>query len=401
MTAPDGITPTTGLDADISGSITFPGFPILPVASYQGNGFSLSSTGPTNQRVALDTEGLVLNSDGTFWISDEYGPYIYKFSAAGVMLQAIMPPAAYIPHRSGSVSFSSDSPPFYDPTNPSHIPSPADTDTGRNNNQGLEGLTSNGTILSALLQSSLDQEGGPSNPNRLQARFLQYDISGSVPAYLAEYVVTLPIWTDPTEKKSKQKKVAGQSEIHTLGNKQYLILNRDSGSGHGQPSSTSIFRHIDIFDVSSATNIKSSTYDGTTSSIASSSGVLKSGITAATSCSFLDFNLNSELGKFSLHNGGAQDANLLNEKWESLALVPVDGLNGADGEWFIFSMSDNDFITQNGMRVVLFHLLDLTGLLIGLGFLNGGAFTYSDASGYNVDTQALVFQVSLPLNAQP
>ena len=360
MTGPD-LTPTTGLDADASGSITYTGFPILPVASYKGDGFSLSTTGPTNQRIALDSEGLVLNSDGTFWISDEYGPYIYQFSAAGKLLQAIAPPAAYIPHRSGSTSFSADSPPFYDP---SHVPTPAETDTGRDNNQGLEGLTSNGTILSALLQSSLDQEGGPSNPNRLQARLLQYDISGSVPAYLAEYVVTLPLWTDPTEKKaSKQTKVAGQSEIHTLGNNQYFILNRDSGSGHGQPSSTSIFRHIDIFDLSSATNIKSSTYDATTGSIASSTGVLKPGIIAATRCPFLDFNVNSELGKFSLHNGGAQDANLLNEKWESLALVPVDGLNGADGEWFIFSLSDNDFITQNGMSVLLSFVINITNLL--------------------------------------
>lgn len=346
MTGPDS-TPLTGLDADASGSITYPGFPILPVASYQGDGFSLSTSGPVHKRIALDSEGLVLNSDGTFWISDEYGPYLYQFSATGLMLQAIMPPDAYIPHRSGSVSFSADSPPFYDP---SHVPSPADTTTGRNNNQGLEGLTFNGSTISALLQSSLDQEGGPSNPNRLQARLLQYDISGSIPAYLAEYVVTLPLWTDLTEsKKSKQTKVAGQSEIHTLGQNQYFILNRDSGSGHGQSSSLSVFRHIDIFDLSSATNIKSSTYDATTGSIASSTGVLKPGIIPASRCSFLDFNLNSELGKFSLHNGGAQDANLLNEKWESLALVPVDGLNGTDGKWFVFSMSDNDFITQNGM----------------------------------------------------
>lgn len=356
LTGPD-LNPTSGLDADASGSITYPGFPILPVASYQGTGFSLSTTGPVHQRIALDTEGLVLNSDGTFWISDEYGPYIYQFSATGKMLQAIMPPAAYIPHRSGSISFSADTAPAY---NPGFTVTPSDPESGRNNNQGLEGLTSDGTTLSALLQSSLNQEGGPSNPNRLNARFLQYDITGSVPAYLAEYVVTLPIWTDPTEKKaSKQKKVAGQSELHTLGFNQYFVLNRDSGSGHGQPSSTSQFRNIDVYDFNSATNIKSSTYDATTGSIASSSGVLKPGITPATRCAFLEFNVNSELGKFKLHNGGAQDALLLNEKWESIAIVPVDGLNGTDGEWFVFSMSDNDFITQDGMMSYPLSMLNI------------------------------------------
>ena len=201
------------------------------------------------------------------------------------------------------------------------------------------------------MQSALDQEGGPDNPNRLQARLLEYDISGSKAKYKSEYVVTLPIYTSPTAKPTKAKKVAGQSEIHSLGNGQFLILARDSGAGHGQDSSTSIYRHADIFDISGssgATDIKSDKNDGITGSIASNTGVLDSGIKAAEYCSFLDFNVNSQLGRFGLHNGGAQDQYLLNEKWESLALVPVDGDKGKDGEWFLFSLSDNDFITQNG-----------------------------------------------------
>jgi len=57
--------------------------------------------------------------------------------------------------------------------------------------------------------------------------------------------------------------------------------------------------------------------------------------------------VNSQLNRFYLHNGGAQDNGLLNEKWESLALVPVTPSNdGSDGNFFLFSMSDNDFITQ-------------------------------------------------------
>lgn len=198
-------------------------------------------------------------------------------------------------------------------------------------------------------------------------------------------MVTLPLWTDPTASSSKQTKVAGQSEIQSLGDGRFLIISRDSGSGHGQSSSLSIFRHVDIFSIGSgsgATNIKSSSRDAVCGAIASSKGVLKSGITAAAYCSFLDYNINSELGRFGLHNGGAQDASLLNEKWESLALVPVDGLNGADGEWFLFTVSDNDFVTQNG-------------------FLKGGAFTYHDDSGYNLDNQALVFQISLPAGSTP
>ena len=345
FTGPDG-TPTT-----------YPGFPILPVSTFTGNGFG--GSGPGGKEIAIDSEGLVLASDGGFWVSDEYGPYIYHFSAQGRMTQAIMPPAAYIPHRNGSVSFSADSPPIY---NPGEIIIPADTETGRDNNQGLEGLTasSDGKTLYALLQSALDQEGGPNNPYRRQARLLEYDISNTTnPVYKAEYVVTLPLWTDPTAKASKATKVAGQSEIHSLGNGQFLVLARDSGSGHGQSSSLSVFRHADIFDISTssgATDILSATNDATTGSIASSTGVLKTGIKAAGYCTFLDFNVNAQLGRFGLHNGGAQDATLLNEKWESLAMVPVDGGNGTDGEWFLFSFSDNDFITQDGTCFYLTHV---------------------------------------------
>ena len=48
--------------------------------------------------------------DGTFFISDEYGPYIYRFSAEGRMLSAIRPPDAFIPMRNGKQNFSSNNP---------------------------------------------------------------------------------------------------------------------------------------------------------------------------------------------------------------------------------------------------------------------------------------------------
>ena len=363
LTGPDG-TPTTGLDADVSGSIRYPGFPILPVATYEGDGFG--GAGPGGKRISIDGEGLVIASDGGFWVSDEYGPYIYKFSRRGKMQLAIQPPYAYLPHRNNTISFSADSPPIYD-LDKAIVPE--DTDTGRANNQGLEGLTASadGKKLYALLQSALDQEGGPDNPSRLQARLLEYDISTELkPKYHKEYVVTLPLWTDPTASKpSKATKVAAQSEIHSLGNGQFLILARDSGSGHGQDSTTSIYRHADIFDISrstGSTNIKKKANDVTLGAIASTSGELKDGIKAAEYCSFLDFNVNSELAKFGLHNGGAQDDKLLNEKWESLAMVPVDGKEGENGEWYLFSFSDNDFVTQNG-------------------YMNFGKFKYKDSSG--------------------
>ncbi|KAJ5652055.1 secreted protein [Penicillium longicatenatum] len=375
---PDG-QPTTGLDADVAGSFSYPGFPEMPVATYTGDGFGGEGAG--GRRIAIDPEGLALATDGGFWISDEYGPYVCKFNSKGRMEHAIQPPQAILPRRNNTVSFSSDSAPTYDPSN---VPHPKDTVTGRANSQGLEGLTTSadGKTLYTLMQSALDQEGGPKLQNKQPARLLAYDISGRVPRYIHEWVVMLPKYLDYTETKAgKEWKVAAQSEIHQLPTGDFLVLSRDSDFGHGQSESRSVYRHADVFSMlgnSSITDFKGlKNYDTATGAIASSKGVLKSGIIPVEYCSFLDYNVNSELAKFGLHNGGDQDENLLNEKWESLALVPVDpqDSNGrGKKEYFLFSMNDNDFITQDG-------------------YMNGGDFAYKDSSGFNLDTQVLVFKV--------
>ncbi|KAK4900705.1 hypothetical protein LTR27_002421 [Elasticomyces elasticus] len=377
FTDPAG-TPVTGLDADVRGPyLTFPSIPFdLPSVHFEGDGFGNDGSG--GQRVVMDGEGLFLGHDGSFWVSDEYGPYIYHFSATGSMIGAIRPPDAIIPLRNSSESFSADSPPIYDP---SLAPIPTDNPTGRDNNQGFEGLTTNpdGTRLYVLLQSATNQDGGPSNKNSRNSRFLIYDITTPQPTYLSEYVVSLA----RTVSSDSSSKIARQSEIHYVSDTQFMVLARDSGEGRGQgaDATTSVYRHVDIFDISAATDIKGDTADCSTCSIATSKGVLNSTITAAQYCPWLDFNVNSQLNRFGVHNGGADDAGLLNEKWESMALLPVNpGSN--DEEFFLLSLSDNDFITQNG-------------------YLNSGAFQYSDASGYDLLNQALVFRVRLPSGSTP
>jgi hypothetical protein len=74
---------------------------------------------------------------------------------------------------------------------------------------------------------------------------------------------------------------------------------------------------------------------------------LKDGITPVTYYPFINFNDNSQLSKFGAHNGGAQDRGLLNEKWESLALVPIEEGDDCD-DYFLFSLSDNDFRQIDG-----------------------------------------------------
>jgi hypothetical protein len=366
----------TGLDPDMHPPyINIPGFPELPAATYVGDGFGGNGTG--GHRVVGDTEGIVLVDDG-FWISDEYGPTIFHFDHSGKMIGAIRPPPAIIPQRNGTDSFNADSPPRYNPNVTTTPPNPT---SGRSNNQGLEGLTASPDkkTLYALMQSALVQEGGRNASTRRLARMIEYDISTpSAPVYKAEYIVPLPVFNN-------NSLVAAQSEIHFISNTQFLVLARDSGRGHGQDNSLSRYRHIDIFDISKATNIAGNTYDCTTCQAASVNGVLTSGVVPATYCSWLDFNVNSQLNRFGLHNGGDQNSTLLNEKWESIAMVPVNPPSGnwqdwssqSNGEYFIFSLSDNDFITQNG-------------------YMNGGQLPYADESGFSLDNQVLVFKVSIP-----
>lgn len=99
LSGPDG-KPLTGLDPDFTGGQTYPGFPTMPAATYPGDGFG--GPGPGDRRISLDAEGLVVDGD-SFWISDEYGPFIYRFSKKGRMVAAIRPPDALLPIRNGGV----------------------------------------------------------------------------------------------------------------------------------------------------------------------------------------------------------------------------------------------------------------------------------------------------------
>ncbi|KAI8628800.1 esterase-like activity of phytase-domain-containing protein [Xylariaceae sp. FL1651] len=417
FSGPDG-TPCTGLDGDATGSLSYPGFPDLPVATYEGDGFG--GEGPGGKRIPVDSEGLYVNGDGTFWVSDEYGPYIYLFSAEGKMLTAIRPPEAIVPKRNGTDSFSADSPPRYINNGSGDDVTPANPDTGRDNNHGFEGLTvsGDGKFLYVLLQAATVQEGGLEKQTERYTRFLKYDISDRLsPVYDGEWIVPLPLYVDPTAKPSKNPKVAAQSEVFALPNGQFFVLSRDSGAGNGQSVTQSVYRQIDVFDISGATDIKAvggyDCADATCAVANADNGSLKDAITTATYCSFLDFNVNAQLNRFNVHNGGKADPGLLvssccpvppffsyvplsesrplligfdmsaeqtnnefqNEKWESIGLVPVNP-KAPDGEYYVFSMSDNDFITQNG-------------------YMNGGELPYADESGFNLDNQALVFKISI------
>jgi hypothetical protein len=365
-----GAVPTTGLDP----TGVRPGFlhlPDLPVGS--------------DGHISVDDEGIVLPGDGTMWVSDEYGPYIYHYSATGLLLGVIRPPEALIPMRKdaqGNIveNFSANSPPI----GVTYNPSPGNPISGRQNNQGLEGLAMSPDrhTLYALLQSAAIQDLDATSSTtikltRRNTRLLAYDVRGREPKLVGEYVVQLPLYQDPTTTKPTLL-TAAQSELFALNDHQFLVLCRDSGAGFSLASPTSAYRDIDLIDIRGATNIAGTAYDSPSKPIAPQ-GVLDPAIKPVAFQRFLDINDNTQLNRFGLHNGEPNNNNDLYEKWESMAVVPVDDPK-APNDYFLFVGSDNDFITQQG-------------------FMAGSPYT--DASGANVDSLLLVYRVTLPTYVEP
>ncbi|KII85663.1 hypothetical protein PLICRDRAFT_324866 [Plicaturopsis crispa FD-325 SS-3] len=313
--------------------------PQLPIAS------------TADPRLSVDAEGLVLNSDGTHWTSDEYGPYVYRFSADGDLIQTITPVDAVLPRdKSGDVNFTATE----DPT------------TGRAANQGFEGLTLDTTTqtLYGLLQSALIQDGGSDKDTSRYARLLAWDVSdaGVRPPVVGEWVVPLP--------QTKKGKTIASSEVHFVGGGVFLTLPRDS-DGRGGDSASSDYKQADLFDISSATNIFNTTFDGPSGAVAPK-GKLDSSVTPAAYQGFVNYIDDDQLARFGLHNGKPNDTTLIDAKWESLTLVSAEDAANPD-DYFLFTASDNDFQTTQGVSV-------------------GQPYN----AGLDVDNQFLVFRLTLP-----
>ncbi|UFS58953.1 esterase-like activity of phytase family protein [Subtercola endophyticus] len=178
----------------------------------------------------FDSEGLVALPDGTFWVSDEYGPYVWHFDSNGTKI--------------GGFS-------AYDGTLPAELKL-------RNPNQGLEGLTitPDGKTLVGLMQSSL----------------VQADLNGIKPkAIPVTRLVTIPldggqVREYPYLLSDPGKLGIASSEITALSNTTFLVDERDGNlppATATKPVSKKIYQ-IDISgatDIGPASTVPNSTYD--------------------------------------------------------------------------------------------------------------------------------------------
>jgi len=322
-------------------------------------------------RRSLDAEGLARLPDGSFYVSDEYGPFIYKFSAAGELVGTFQLPDSIIPRRGAA------------PPRPNFFTSASAPDSGRRSNRGLEGLslTPDGKRLFAMLQSPTIQDNGAGGGGR-NTRVLIFDADEASPTYgqaLAEYVYELTLWGSAATNKHTPV-----SEVLALNGTEFLVLERDQ-IGHGvtgaDVTNAPIYKQVVLASIEGATNILNSPYDlerGAPGQASLPANGLPTSIRPVTRQEFVNLLDPVQLAKFGLNASAPHDTNTISEKIESLSLIPLNDAAAPD-DYLLLMINDNDFKAP-----VVYH--------------NGVPAGTNDVG---LDTMLLAYRVTLPTYGAP
>jgi hypothetical protein len=218
----------------------------IPLRDSTGHPFSglVNSLAPTGEQIetlkgvklakdpdGYDPEGLVALPDGSFWVSDEYGPFITHFTAQGREI------ARLSPYKTG----------------PEALPAEL---KNRVPNRGMEGLTitPDGKTLVGMMQSGLQQKDLPVGADGKQntpTRIVTYNL------YTHQTHEYLFLLDEPASLKT------ANSEITALSDNTFLIDERDSGF----PSATGYKKLWEVnlegaTDVGPQAKIPGDTYNG-------------------------------------------------------------------------------------------------------------------------------------------
>ena len=161
----------------------------------------------------FDPEGVRTGPDGSIYVSDEYGPYLFQFDLFGHLRRRLPIPDAFtIDTPTGEVDGSGNSLELY----------PAFNMSGRQANRGMEGLaiTPDGRTLVGIMQNALIQDGG---------------LDGATPpgrVSLNNRIYTLDLWTGARHQYvyvlDGIGKGRGVNELIAVNNHQFLVLERDN-----------------------------------------------------------------------------------------------------------------------------------------------------------------------------
>lgn len=288
-------------------------------------------------KVSLDAESLQFTADGHFYIGDEYTANVYYFDAQGQLQGVIVAPPAIRPQRDGKPAFGSLAAP----------------QTGRRNNQGVEGmgLSPDGSRLFLALQSATLQDSAKGNAaGRINTRVLVYDVTASPTPQqpIGHYVMALPAYAH--DGKGKLDRTAAQSELRTLDANRFLLLARD-GNGLGKDGDDPIvYKSVLLVDVSGASNLAGSAYETSMASVLAdpADATLKAGIVPARSDELLNLLDRPQLARagLDLDTKRGPHAGLLSEKWEAMDVLPALDPQHPNDVLLLIG-NDNDFIARH------------------------------------------------------
>jgi len=270
---------------------------------------------PDNPLTTLrfDPEGIRVSPSGTFYISDEYGPYIFEFDRQGHLLRRFDIPDKF------AIAHPSDNPTSELVNNTS----------GRQANRGMEGLaiSPDGTTLYGIMQNALLQDGAltPGTTDRagLNNRILKIDVATGE---THEYVYRIEF----------ANRGQGVSEILAINDHQFLVAERDNRSWLSAEPQAPTRKWIYKIDLSGATDVSNMTLPATT---------LPVGVVPVQKSLFINL-LEPDFG---LQNN---DARAIAEKIEGLAWGP----DLPDGRHLLYVISDNDLVPQRPTQIFAFAI---------------------------------------------
>jgi hypothetical protein len=277
----------------------------------------------------FDPEGVSVGLLGTFYVSDEYGPYINEFLPSGHLLRRIRVPAKFlIANPSGEVDADGNSLELY----------PAFNTSGRQANRGMEGLaiSPNGRYLFGMMQNALIQDHGLTGatpPGRLGVnnRLLKVDL---LTGRTWEFVY-------PVDGISQGR---GVNEILAVNDHELLALERDNRSRVPTPpnnAQTPNNKKIYRISLIGATDVSG------VASLPATGAELAPDIIPATKTLFIDL-----LDPTYMVNAAQTIRDVIAEKMEGLAWGP----DLADGRHVLYVFSDNDLFPGLPTQIYAFAI---------------------------------------------
>ncbi len=268
------------------------------------------SVDPAFPSLRFDPEGIRVGPDGTFFISDEYGPYIFEFDRLGRLVRRINVPSKF------TIASPSADPNLELLGNAS----------GRQANRGMEGLaiSPDGTTLYGIMQNALIQDHGlnPGTVDRLglNNRILKINLATGE---TQEYVYVL----------DAINRGQGVSEILAINNHEFLVIERDNRSNLQSPPQAPTRKTLYKIDLNGATDV---------SGIESlPAGALPTGVVPVSKTLFID-----------LLDADFDLAGTIAEKIEGLAWGP----DLPDGRHVLYVISDNDLNPSLGTQIYAFAI---------------------------------------------